>query len=300
MKREVDGILLLDKPVGITSNLAMKKVQRFFMAEKAGHTGSLDPLATGMLPICLGEATKFSQYGLDADKIYVAKAAWSIQTDSADATGNVIARGAPITFDSAEVHAVLCDFLGDSEQSPTLFSALKYQGRPLYEYARQGIAVPKKCRTITIHALSLLSFDRDHFSIRVHCSKGTYIRTLIEDIAAKLGTYAHIVALHRESVAGFEGSMMHSLESLGAMTTDEIDAQLLGTDYLLQGFPMVYLDKAQAISLLQGRELSLACNANTLRAYQTEGRFLGLIRRVESGFYRGLRLVRSDRALLKP
>lgn len=294
-KRAVDGIFLLNKPIGITSNLAMKKVQRLFMAEKAGHTGSLDPLATGMLPVCLGEATKFSQYGLDADKTYLATAAWSVQTDSADATGTVIARAEPISFGQAELEAMLLEFIGESEQSPSLFSALKHQGKPLYEYARQGIIVPKKCRTICIYALELLSFDEHSFSLRVHCSKGTYIRTLIEDIAARLGTYAHITALHRESVSGFENTPMVTLEALEALSNPDRDAQLLSTEHLLSDFPEIVLDDALAKALLQGRELALECEAGTVRAYHKAGHFLGLIQRVPDSRYRGLRLVRTDR-----
>lgn len=297
MKRAIDGIFLLNKPGGITSNLAMKKVQRLFMAEKAGHTGSLDPLATGMLPVCLGEATKFSQYGLDADKTYIAKAAWSIKTDSADATGSVIAKAPPIVFDRLALETVLQHFLGESEQSPSLFSALKYQGKPLYEYARQGIDVPKKRRTITIYAIELLSFDVEHFSIRVSCSKGTYIRTLIEDIAAQLETYAHIVALHREAIAGFEEMPMHNLEALHALEPQEKDAMLLGADHLLLDFPQAYLDVNEAKALLQGRDLAVAHEADTLRAYHANGYFLGLIQKVEDGIYRGLRLVRTDRVI---
>src|SRR3989338_3654622 len=197
------GLILLNKHQDISSHSAMYKVKRLFQAEKAGHTGSLDPLATGMLPICLGEATKFSQYLLDADKSYQATGLLGSQTDTADSTGKVIACTESFSVTLGQLQQALEQFKGEVVQTTSMYSALKFQGRPLYEYARQGIAVDVKARNIAIHDLQLLAFDGQSFTIRVSCSKGTYIRNLVEDIGLALGVGAHLTQLHRLYTAGF-------------------------------------------------------------------------------------------------
>src|SRR3990167_2002520 len=193
----VDGILLLNKPLGLTSNAALQQVKRYYHAEKAGHTGSLDPLATGMLPICFGEATKFSQYVLLSDKTYLATGLLGTKTSTGDAEGEIIASIDKVNVSEDALLAVLKGFQGETLQLPSMFSALKHQGIPLYRYARKGIVIEREPRPIQIHELQLVGYDGKQFVIKVSCTKGTYIRNLIEDIGEKLGTFAYVNQLHR-------------------------------------------------------------------------------------------------------
>ncbi len=201
-KRPVNGVLLLDKPEGLSSNTALQKARRLFRAEKAGHTGVLDPLATGLLPVCFGEATKFAQYLIDADKAYTATLKLGEASSTGDAEGEIIAT-ARADISLSEFQTACQALTGDIRQVPPMFSALKHEGKPLYEYARKGIVIERKARDITIYSIDITEFDAPKAVIDVRCSKGTYIRTLSEDIAKHIGTFAHLTALRRTETAGF-------------------------------------------------------------------------------------------------
>ncbi len=200
--RPVNGVILLDKPTGISSNDALQKVKRIYFAEKAGHTGALDPLATGMLPICLGEATKFSQFLLDSDKRYRVIAKLGERTNTSDSDGEVV-ETRDINVTPEFLDECIDKFRGESDQVPSMFSALKYQGKPLYEYARQGIEVPREARKITVYEIVLHRFEGDEVEMEVHCSKGTYIRTIVDDLGEMLGCGAHVTMLRRTAVAKY-------------------------------------------------------------------------------------------------
>ncbi|MBA5235906.1 tRNA pseudouridine(55) synthase TruB [Pectobacterium aroidearum] len=223
--RDVHGVLLLDKPQGVSSNDVLQKVKRIFNANRAGHTGALDPLATGMLPICLGEATKFSQYLLDSDKRYRVIARLGQRTDTSDADGNVIEERA-IGFSATELEQALEGFRGTTQQVPSMYSALKYQGRKLYEYARQGLAVPREAREITVYELQFIRWEGDELELEIHCSKGTYIRTIIDDLGEKLGCGAHVIYLRRLQVATYPIERMVTLEQLATLV-EQAQAQEL-------------------------------------------------------------------------
>ncbi|MCK6406356.1 MAG: tRNA pseudouridine(55) synthase TruB [Rhodocyclaceae bacterium] len=253
--RRVDGVLLLDKPGGMSSNDALQKARRLFSAEKGGHTGTLDPLATGLLPLCFGEATKFSADLLNADKTYEAELRLGITTRTGDAEGEVIEER-PVAVDEAAFAAVLPRFMGEQLQVPPMYSALKKDGRPLYELARQGIEVERAARTITIHVLDLLSFAAPVARIRVRCSKGTYIRTLAEDIGKALGCGAHLTALRRTGVADLQLPRALTLAEIEACPEGERDALLLPVDALLQGLPVVELDEAGHARFANGNPVS--------------------------------------------
>jgi tRNA pseudouridine55 synthase len=213
-RRPIDGVLLLDKPQGITSNQALMRVRHLYQADKAGHTGSLDPLATGLLPVCLGEASKFTQYLLEADKVYVTRIRLGVATTTGDAEGEVVAEAAVPALDAAAIEAVLQQFRGEIDQVPSMFSALKKDGRPLYELARKGIEVERPARRITVHRLTLLAVEGNEWTLEAHVSKGTYIRSLAEDIGKVLGCGAHVVMLRRLSLGPFERPAMVTLAQL--------------------------------------------------------------------------------------
>lgn len=229
-RRDVHGIVLLDKPGRMTSNQALQAVKRLFNAKKAGHTGSLDPLASGLLPVCLGEATKVSAFLLDADKEYVVTGALGVRTATGDAEGAVVEKRKVPELREAQIRQTLARFSGEILQTPPMYSALKHQGQRLYDLARDGIEVPRKPRAVHIRELDLLSFDHASLSLRVRCSKGMYVRTLVEDIAAALGTCAYVAALRRLAVGPYGRSIpMHSLDELRtrAATASETLAELL-------------------------------------------------------------------------
>ena len=214
--RPVNGVILLDKPTGISSNDALQKVKRIYFAEKAGHTGALDPLATGMLPICLGEATKFSQFLLDSDKRYRVIAKLGERTNTSDSDGEVVeTRDVNVTPEFLD--ECIDKFRGESDQVPSMVSALKYQGKPLYEYARQGIEVPRQARKITVYEIVLHRFEGDEVEMEVHCSKGTYIRTIVDDLGEMLGCGAHVTMLRRTAVAKYPYENMVTLEQLNEL-----------------------------------------------------------------------------------
>ncbi len=211
--RDIDGVFLLDKPQGMSSNDIMQKVKRVFQANKAGHTGALDPLATGMLPICLGEATKFSQFLLDADKRYVVTAKLGERTDTSDAEGQVV-ETRPVNVETSQILTALEQFRGDILQVPTMFSALKHNGKPLYEYARADITVEREARPITIFELNFIEYQAPFLTLEVHCSKGTYIRTLVDDLGEVLGCGAHVTVLRRTAVADYPTEKMMTWDAL--------------------------------------------------------------------------------------
>lgn len=277
--RDVNGILVIDKPQGVTSNAVLQQVKRLYGAAKAGHTGSLDPLATGVLPLCFGEATKFSQLMLDSDKSYVARGRLGIMTDSGDSDGNVMAeKPLPEGLDQAALEAVLPRFRGDIEQVPSMYSALKHKGRPLYEYAREGIEIERPARPVTIHELTLLAFDGENFDIAVTCSKGTYIRSLVEDIGEALGCGAHVTQLRRTKAAGFSLDQALDVAELEARREagESLDPLLVPVDAALTEFPKILLQDAQIVSILNGQPVKMTGHPpGWVRLYGGD-QFLGL------------------------
>lgn len=280
-KEAVDGLLLLNKPSGLTSNRALQIVKRLLNAKKAGHTGSLDPAATGMLPLCFGEATKVCAYLLDADKTYRVTAKLGSATDTGDADGKV-AGTAPLPELSRDAWIEMLDgFRGQSMQIPPMYSALKKEGRRLYELARKGQTVEREPRPIIIHDIELLEFAGSRLVFRVSCSKGTYVRTLVEDIAARAGTVAHTASLHRESVAHFRSEDMLDLSTLECLAEDSkaaLQARLLAPDLALQGLPAVTLQEGADKRFIGGQSVSVAANSHTglARVYGFREQFLGV------------------------
>lgn len=277
IKRVISGVLLLDKAYGISSNTALQQVKRLFQAEKAGHTGNLDPIATGLLPVCFGEATKFSQYLLDANKTYLAVFKLGANTTTGDIEGEIIRRR-PVDVTQAQVEQVLQEFVGRIEQTPPMYSALKHQGKALYVYARAGIEIERQPREITIFSLELVSFSGDELSVKVNCSKGTYIRVLAEDIGESLGCGAHMIALRRTKTGGFDISQALTLEQLEQMAAEQRDACLLPADRLLDGVPKVTLDSDSAYYVQQGQAVWQAKQAQKgmVSMYGPSDVFLGL------------------------
>ncbi len=270
------GVLLLDKPLGLSSNDALQKAKRLYRAEKAGHTGTLDPLATGLLPLCFGAATKFSQVSLDADKRYLATLKLGVTTTTADAEGDVVAER-EVSVTRAQVDAVCARFTGLIHQVPPMHSALKRDGKALYEYARAGITVEREARAVTIHAIDIVGGEADRWTLDVRCSKGTYIRTLAEDIGAALGCGAHLAALRRTGSGALTLNGALTLEALTAMDESARDAALMQADALVADWPEVRLGADDAGRFLSGlrRRTKLADVAH-VRVYGPDTRaFLG-------------------------
>ncbi|WBV21187.1 tRNA pseudouridine(55) synthase TruB [Pantoea piersonii] len=301
--RDVHGVFLLDKQQGASSNDVLQKVKRLFNANKAGHTGALDPLATGMLPICLGEATKFSQYLLDSDKRYRVIARLGERTDTSDADGNIV-ETRPVTFSQSELDAALESFRGETMQVPTMFSALKYQGRKLYEYAREGVTVPREARPITVFELQFIRWEGDELELEIHVSKGTYIRTIIDDLGEKLGCGAHVIMLRRLQVARYPIEKMMTLEQLQAIaatvnaaeTPDyaPLDALLLPMDSPAEAFPLVNLPSAVAAFFKQGMPVQAVDAPQQGLVRVTEGdahKFIGMAEIADDGRVAPRRLV---------
>lgn len=262
VKRVVSGVLLLDKAHGISSNTALQQVKRLFQAEKAGHTGNLDPIATGLLPICFGEATKFSHYLLDANKCYQARFKLGATTTTGDVEGEIFDRK-PVNASLDDIQRVLKSFVGPIQQIPPMYSALKHQGKALYTYAREGVEIHREPREITIYSLALDDFSADELSVTVHCSKGTYIRVLGEDIGAALGCGAYMVALRRTETGRFKLPDSVTLTQLEQMTQEQRDAILLSGDCLLEGLPKVSLDGESAYYIQQGQPVWQAGHPET-------------------------------------
>lgn len=303
-RRPIDGVLLLDKPQGLTSNQALMRVRHLYQADKAGHTGSLDPLATGLLPVCLGEASKFTQYLLDADKTYRTRIRLGQRTATGDAEGEVLEEKPVPALDAAAIEAVLERFRGDIQQVPSMYSALKKDGRPLYELARKGIEVERPARPVTIHRLELLAVDGNDWELEVHVSKGTYIRSLAEDIGVMLGCGAHVVVLRRIALGPFTKPVMVTLEQLEqALLSGEgqsggheaLDALLLPTWVGLADWPRVELSENTAYYLLQGQpvQVSGAPREGSVLVFESGGRFLGIGEIDDDGRVAPKRLIRS-------
>ncbi|MCA8200310.1 tRNA pseudouridine(55) synthase TruB [Burkholderia sp. AU33545] len=283
-RRALDGVLLLDKPVGLSSNDALIRAKRLLLAKKAGHTGTLDPLASGLLPLCFGEATKFSQDLLEADKTYEATMRLGVRTTTGDAEGDVLDTRA-VECDRPAVEAALARFTGEIVQVPPMYSALKRDGKPLYEYARAGQTVEREGRNVTIHALDLLACELPDVTFRVTCSKGTYVRTLAEDIGEALGCGAHLTMLRRTGVGALTLEHAVTLDALSDATEAARDAWLQPVDALLSTFPLVRLDEACAKRFLHGQRLPLsaldpidAAEGERVRVYDAV-RLLGVARK---------------------
>ena len=295
--RDIHGVFLLDKPQGMSSNDIMQKVKRIFQANKAGHTGALDPLATGMLPICLGEATKFSQFLLDADKRYLVTAKLGERTDTSDAEGQIV-ETREVNVKTPEILTALEQFRGDILQVPTMFSALKYNGKPLYEYARQGITVEREARPITIFELNFIEYNAPYLTLEVHCSKGTYIRTLVDNLGEALGCGAHVTMLRRTAVADYPTEKMldwHALQSLAEQQDlSLLDALLLPMDTAVAKLPALTLNESQTQGIGFGQRIKFD-NPNRLqgqvRLFSHENRFLGVAVIDENNVIRPQRLV---------
>jgi len=273
----VDGVMLLDKPSGVSSNAALQRARRLFAAEKAGHTGTLDPLASGLLPVCFGEATKFAQSLLDAEKRYRATVRFGASTTTGDAEGEVVAQG-PVAFDAAALGAALVRFTGRIRQVPPAHSALKHKGRPLYDYARKGIDVPREAREVEIRRLSLVSWAPPDADVDVACSKGTYVRTLAEDLGTALCTHAHLAALTRTGTGGFDLADAVGIDALEEMGPEGRAARLLPVDCLLDALPRLDLAADASRALCCGRVVDADGVApGRYRAYGASGAFVGVV-----------------------
>ncbi|MFP4147646.1 MAG: tRNA pseudouridine(55) synthase TruB [Halorhodospira sp.] len=294
--RNVTGVLLLDKPTGLTSNKALQEVKRLFGARKAGHTGSLDPLATGLLPICFGDATKVSGFLLDADKRYVVTCRLGVATDTGDAEGEETERAPVPSLEDAQVASALRGFRGAIEQLPPMYSAIKHQGKRLYDLARQGVEVERKPRTVEIYELQLIARHDNELELVVHCAKGTYIRTLAEDIARSLGTVGHVCALRRLGLGPYQEPGMWTMEMLRVRAEEgreALDATLLPMDSALQQYPGVELADDLAYFVVQGQPIFVpkAPTEGWLRLYDRAGSFLGMGQVLEDGRVGPKRLV---------
>jgi tRNA pseudouridine55 synthase len=296
------GILLLDKPRGLSSNAVLQQVRTLFLRIKGGHVGSLDPLATGMLPICLGEATKVAGEIVGGRKCYRFTIELGNSTTTGDAEGEVSAAAAVPALERAAVEAVLEGFVGVSEQVPPMYSALKHAGQPLYRLARAGVSVERAPRTIELSQLRLSSLSGTSLTLEVLCSKGTYVRVLAQDIAAAVGTLGHVSALRRLYVEPFQSEPMHTLESLGALAAQGRQPQLLPADWPLQGLPAVRLAAAQARRVLQGQSIAWGGDGgpSRVRLYDQAGRFLGIGDADGHGAVRPRRLFNWPAALSPP
>lgn len=280
--RDVHGVFLLDKPQGMSSNDILQKVKRIFQANKAGHTGALDPLATGMLPICLGEATKFSQFLLDADKRYLVTAKLGERTDTSDAEGVVVA-SRPVNVKTTEILTALSYFRGNLMQVPTMFSALKYQGKPLYEYARAGITVEREARPITVFELNFIEYHAPYLTLEVHCSKGTYIRTLVDDLGEHLGCGAHVTALRRTAVADYPAEKMLTWAQLLQLAEQQdlscLDSYLFPTDSAISKLPALSLSEEQTKAVGFGQRVKFTNEHKMygqVRLFSPNNTFLGV------------------------
>jgi len=296
--RDVNGILVINKPRGVTSNGILQQVKRLYGAAKAGHTGALDPLATGVLPLCFGEATKFSQMMLDSDKAYITTARLGVRTETGDSEGQIVEEKPVPPLDADRVEAVLDRFRGAIEQVPSMYSALKHKGRPLYEYAREGIEVERPARPVTIYELTLLELRDNEMDLAVSCTKGTYIRSLVEDIGEALGCGAHVTALRRTMASGFTLANAHDVSELEAMRErgESLDGLLEAPDSALSMFSEVRLEGSAAVSILNGQQVRMSNQPleGFVRVYGEQG-FIGLA----EAFPEGERVLLVPRRLVK-
>jgi tRNA pseudouridine55 synthase len=294
--RKVDGVLLLDKPAGMTSNAALQAVKHLFRARKAGHTGSLDPLATGLLPICLGEATKMSSYLLEADKRYWVRCRLGLRTETGDAEGKPIAERPVESYSEARIEQALDGFRGEIEQVPPMYSALKVQGRRLYELAREGVQVERPPRRVHVYELGLEAQRPDELELAIRCSKGTYVRTLVDDLGEQLGCGAHVVALRRTGVGPYQEQDMHTLAELEALAEqglDALDERLLPVDTAVADWPRIELDRDGVYYLRQGQPLQVprAPTEGRVALYGPGDRFLGVGEIMDDGRVAPKRLI---------
>ncbi len=291
-RRRIDGVLLFDKPIGWSSNAALQKVKWLLRAEKAGHTGTLDPFASGLLPICLGEATKFSQFLLNADKVYLAEIQLGVRTTTADPEGEVIERR-PVSVDRLAVEAVLPRFTGEILQVPPMHSALKRDGRPLYEYARRGETIERAARPVVVYRIEFVALEGDRLTLRVHSGKGLYVRTLAEDIGTALGCGAYLLALRREAVGPFRLEEGVDLPTLEADTETGREARLWPVDCLLGGLPRLDLDVDSAWQFGHGQPIwrSGLQVGEVMSVHGPEGALLGVAEVNDEGKLAPRRLV---------
>ena len=301
--RPVNGILVLDKPLGASSNGSLQAAKRLFFAAKAGHTGSLDPLATGVLPICFGEATKLSQYLLDSDKAYLSTFTLGITTASGDSEGEELNRTDASAVTEADVLSHLEQFKGEIEQVPSMFSALKHNGQPLYKLARKGIEVERKVRRVTIFEIELKAFragQHPEVDVYVSCSKGTYIRSIAEDLGKALGCGGHVTALRRVKAGPFTEQHQVTLEQLEALSQDDcfeqLDALLQPADVALEGMPQITLDEYSASYLLQGQPVMALQGpiAGEVKIFHESGDFLGIGEMLDDGRVAPKRLIATN------
>lgn len=291
-KKNISGVLLLDKPLGFSSNQALQKVKWLIQAAKAGHTGTLDPLATGLLPLCFGEATKFAHYLTDADKTYVATIKLGITTNTGDAEGEILTTHT-VSTSSTQFAEVCAQFIGEISQIPPMYSALKHEGKALYAYARAGIEIERAARVIRIHNINVNSYEQDIAVITVSCSKGTYIRTLAEDIGSQLGCGAHLIGLRRTLTASYDITQAISLEQFEAMTSEERQVALLPADSAVLHLPAIILNSDAQHYLQLGQAVWQAgvTPAGLLRLYSEQQQFLGLGELADDGKIAPKRLI---------
>jgi tRNA pseudouridine55 synthase len=302
---KINGILLLDKPFDITSNGALQKIKHLFGAKKAGHTGSLDPLATGMLPICFGEATKICQFLLESDKYYYVTARLGVRTATGDAEGEVLSTQEVVGVTQELIETTLQHYQGTIEQVPPMYSAVKFNGKPLYKLARRGIEIERKPRTVQIHSLQLKSFGDDTFAILVHCSKGTYVRTLIEDIGQALGCGAHVSRLRRTAVSPYQDTRMYTLAELEEIRETrglgKLRECMLPLDSSVQHFPALHLTTAATFYLRMGQPVMAPQirSQGLIRIFSDNGEFMGIGEMLEDGRVTPRRLLGYSRKIAK-
>ena len=275
-RRPVDGVLLLDKPTGITSNAALQRVKHLLCAMKAGHSGTLDPLASGLLPLCFGEATKFSSNAFLADKVYLAEIMLGMTTTTGDAEGEIVTR-LPVNVSLPKIKETLQRFVGTISQTPPRYSAVKHRGKPLYAYARAGEEVTVEPRMIIIYDLQLLDYHMDRLHLRVHCGSGTYVRALAEDIGRELGCGAMLAALRRIIVGGFDIASAVSFNAIETIAADQVINLLMPVDSLVTALPMCLLEPTEVQQIITGRICRInAGKPGRVRLYDSERRFLGV------------------------
>ena len=292
---KINGILLLDKPSGVTSNKALQITKKLFAAEKAGHTGSLDPIATGVLPICFGQATKVSKYLIESSKTYHVIAKLGIKTTTADREGSVLVKKTFKKLKNEQIEEVLKLFIGKSEQLPPMFSAIKVNGIRLYKYARKGLTMPRKNRQIVVHSIYLKNYKEDLLELIVHCGKGTYIRTLIEDIGIQLNTYAHVTELRRISIDLLDCQNIITHEQLEiAKKSQELHSYLLPLDTAIKFLPKVNINKEYRSCFSQGQKVMLQPEATflnqSIRVYDHNDQIVGLGCFEKDGFLKPIRV----------
>ena len=304
--RNINGLLLLDKAQGLTSNQALQRVKKLWQAAKAGHTGSLDPLATGMLPICFGEATKFCQYLLESDKHYQVVARLGVKTTTGDSEGDVVAQRSTDKITTKQIEQALVEFRGTITQIPSMFSAIKYQGKPLYELARAGIEVERQARTVHIRELEMIHFEADELHLQVHCSKGTYVRNLVEDLGETLGCGAHVIALRRTGVALFHETAMVTYDNLLKLQhnqgDDAINQHLLTLEQAFADWPQVTVSETLAFYLRRGESVWIpqAPTQGLVSLMLNDQVFIGMGEILSDGKIKPKRLLAQKQPAAKP